>query len=246
MQLEPRNWVWILGAVLLSVVFVVSSYFLSRWVYSKDDVEGLVSELSSYTPHNAVEGREVVDDRHEQSGQASPSETVSTFPAEESSVSTLDEVAAVDSSTVTGSESSDEVASDAASEYPRVPEGYPLIPPWKMPEGTQANISADNMNQSTLLHLVLIKLWNQGDHDFVAGVLKGSTGKVYPLYPNTLYVRWGEVDLPDGTKKRYIRRTLGPPGSVKLSTDQLINGEIPVGVKIIDMDSGGIDATEFF
>lgn len=137
-------------------------------------------------------------------------------------------------------DSSEESVPDVESEYPKVPAGYPLVPPWKMSNDPQTNFAAGSTNQLTLMHKVLIKLWNQGDQSFVAGVIKESTGKIYPLYPNTLYVRWGEMDLPDGTTRRYIRRTLGPPG-LKLTTDQLGNGEIPPGIKVIDMDSGGID-----
>ena len=140
----------------------------------------------------------------------------------------------------TSLDSGEESVPAVESEYPEVPAGYPLVPPWAMSSDAQENVSAHSMDQLTLMHKVLIKLWNQGDHSFVAGVIKESTGKVYPLYPNTLYIRWGELDLPDGTKRRYIQRTLGPPG-LKLTTDQMGNGEVPLGIKIIDMDSGGID-----
>ena len=162
------------------------------------------------------------------------------LPEQTSSPLLAEEALTEDFLTSMGLDSGEEFFSDIESEYPRIPTGYPLIPPWKISTDTQANFSADSMDQLTLMHKVLIKLWNQGDQGFVAGVIKASTGKVYPLYPNTLYVRWGEIDLPDGTTQRYIRRTLGPSG-LKLTTDQLRNGEIPPGIKVIDMDSGGID-----
>ncbi len=162
------------------------------------------------------------------------------LPEQTSSLPSVEGILMEDFPTSASLDSDEESAPDIESEYPEVPVGYPLVPPWEMSNDAQSNFSVGSMDQLTLMHKVLIKLWNQGDQGFVAGVIKESTGKVYPLYPNTLYIRWGEMKLPDGTTQRYIRRTLGPPG-LKLTTDQLGNGEIPLGIKVIDMDSGGID-----
>ena len=176
----------------------------------------------SYTPSYDMETERESDEQHQLPEQTSP-------------LPLVEEVLTEDFLMSASLDSSEESVSDVESKYPKVPIGYPLIPPWKMSNDAQANFSAESMNQLTLMHKVLIKLWNQGDQGFVAGVIKESSGKVYPVYPNTLYVRWGEMDLPDGTTRRYIQRTLGPPG-LKLTTDQLRNGEIPPGIKVIDMD----------
>ena len=236
-----RNRILTIGVIMLMVVVVLGVVYFKVSVDQEPVRIYLVPERSSagretsevmnrpdplldesYTPSYDVETERESDEQHQ-------------LPEQTSLLPSVEEALTEDFLMSTSLYSSEESVSDVESEYPEVPTGYPLIPPWKT-----ANFSGGNMDQLTLMHKVLIKLWNQGGHGFVGGVIKESSGKVYPVYPNTLYVRWGEIDLSDGTTQRYIRRTLGPPG-LKLTTDQLGNGEIPPGIKVIDMDSGGID-----
>ena len=65
-------------------------------------------------------------------------------------------------------------------------------------------------------------------------------------YPNTFYVRFDNITLPDGKHLRYISSITGgqkPP----LTPEQFLAGEIPTGVNLIDLDSEdpGIDPFEF-
>ena len=93
-----------------------------------------------------------------------------------------------------------------------------------------------------LLHRVLIKLWNEGDHDFVSGSLE-KNGKVYPLYRDVVYVTWRESKRPDGTIQRRIGRFLSAYNEAIF--EQLQNDEIPEGVKLVEYHSAGIDPHEF-
>ncbi len=64
------------------------------------------------------------------------------------------------------------------------------------------------MYEREMLYRVLIKLWNQGDHDFVSGVYQDDNGRVYSLYSDVAYVEWGEVVSDDGQVIRFPRFSL--------------------------------------
>ena len=97
---------------------------------------------------------------------------------------------------------------EVQSDFPEVPEGFPMTPLWN--DDRFPNYQKGDMQEHETLYRVLIKLWNQGDHEFINGVLDHNNGRVYPLYPDTLYVTWKEevVDTPEGP------RTIRVPGTV--------------------------------
>ena len=117
--------------------------------------------------------------------------------------------------------------------YPKVPVDYPkeLTPTWITQNGYQSH-------NHELIDRVLIQLWNQGDKNISGGYRSNKTGKIYPLYPNTVYVRYKEIVAPDGTVHRFIGSnrgtvTLGP------------SGEVPPGVTVLDLDKEGVDPYHF-
>lgn len=73
----------------------------------------------------------------------------------------------------------------------------------------------------------------------------GSTynGKVYPHYDNVLYVRWKEIQLPDGNVHRYISRVKG--ADQELTHEDIESGNIPVNFKVVDLDDAGFDPYQF-
>ena len=95
---------------------------------------------------------------------------------------------------------------EPVEEYPAVPEGFPSdIPVVWLQDYFEENLHADHV----IMHRVLIELWNQGERGFVASTMDGHTRKVYPLYPNVLYVTWAdypdEDELgPDGEPMQYL------------------------------------------
>ena len=93
------------------------------------------------------------------------------------------------------------------ADFPETPEGFPMTPVWE--DDSYPNYQKGDMPDHETIDRVLIKLWNQGDHDFINGVLDGDNSRVYPLYPDTLYVTWKEevVDSPEGP------RTIRYPGT---------------------------------
>ncbi len=61
--------------------------------------------------------------------------------------------------------------------YPEVPEGFPVGVSWDFPPDM---FPQEIQRQGELVSRVLIKLYNEGDRDFIAA--KWHEGKVYPIY----------------------------------------------------------------
>ena len=131
--------------------------------------------------------------------------------------------------------------------FPLVPGEYRMVPIWNQnvfniwPEDILK--WENHINNFVLMDKVLIKLWNQGDHDFIAASITSSR-RVYPHYPKTIYVRWKERIDRNGVKRRYIGLAAGG-GDVRLTNEQIRMGIIPPGIRVLDYDSGGYDAYQF-
>ena len=101
-----------------------------------------------------------------------------------------------------------------------------------------------------LIYRVLIKLWNQGDRDFVNGIYSHDYNKVYPLYPDVMYVEWEEEEVagPDGPLTiQVISGGLGTETRFFTPTDFITGAwetKYP-GVELIDMETAGIDPETF-
>lgn len=125
--------------------------------------------------------------------------------------------------------------------YPEVPPGYPrkLGPSW-----LYTNFFA-NTPTHELRDRVLIQLWNQGETNISGAFSKD--GLVYPLYPDHVYIKYEDVDLPDGTIGKSIRlvygdlphgfRLIQPPGEFLL--------RVPDGITALDLDTSGINPHDF-
>ena len=104
------------------------------------------------------------------------------------------------------------------------------------------------MYDHEMMYRVLIKLWNQGDHDFVNGVYDNN--KVYPLYRDVLYVEWTEevIDGPEGPFKfKSIGRSFGTDERV-FSPEDLITGAFESkypDLKLVEFDNAGYDPETF-
>ena len=120
--------------------------------------------------------------------------------------------------------------------FPEVPADYPndMIPTWVY---NRESMSRDH----ELMHRVLIKLWNQGDKS-ISGAFMNS-GLVYPLYPNTAYVEYRNINMPDGTVRRIIKSANGPLGTTPIVKNGF--SVLPDGVKAIDRKDAGINPYNF-
>ena len=122
--------------------------------------------------------------------------------------------------------------------YPEVPIDYPkdMTPTWIKYDGQQSR-------DFELMDRVLIKLWNQGNHNVGGAIMK--RGLVYPLYPNTAYVTYGDIKMPDGTVRKFIRSTNGPLGTNPIRHPGKRFPVLPEGVTAIDMDNAAINPYNF-
>ena len=128
--------------------------------------------------------------------------------------------------------------------YLQVPDDYPYNVPWQHSEAERARIPQDQLEEQELLSMVMVKLWSEGDHDFTGGVI--SNGTFYPLYPDVAYVEWAQHQEPDGTIHRYASNVLtGGGNDSSVIMEQLNNGKTPLGIRIVDYQSAGIDPYQF-
>ncbi len=125
--------------------------------------------------------------------------------------------------------------------YPEVPEDYPIKVIWNRPEAKK-HLPDHALKGIELLDRVLVKLWGEGDKNFRGGVT--DKGKVYPYYHNTVYVRYGQQEMPDGTIRRYLTKALSGP-YVEYDEKDLLSDMPPVHLHILDLDSTGIDPYQF-
>ena len=127
--------------------------------------------------------------------------------------------------------------------YPEVPEGFPLPVSWQWSDEEKLEFGPEHMRNQEVIDCVLIKLWNQGDHEFYGAI--GDDKTVYPLYRNTVYIEWTEIELPDGTTHRHISGFCGPNNFPNLTLAQQMEGEVPAGFHVLDMHEDAIHVSEF-
>ena len=94
-----------------------------------------------------------------------------------------------------------------------------------------------------LVHRVLIKLWKQGGQ-VDNGLFDRYTGKVYPLYRDTVYVWWLELANPDGSIERDLVGMLCDP-DLKEYHAAIEAGRQPSWLKVVPYDEGGINPYSF-
>ena len=137
--------------------------------------------------------------------------------------------------------------------YPTIPGDFPFAVSWRDAPST---IPKNILYQGELVDRVLIKLYANGDKEVIGA--KWHNGKVYPMYPNTYYVRETHRDIGkdiilDEKKVANVTsggtfRIFGPGNSQLLMEihDALNQGKtLPAGVKILNIDEHGIDPFEF-
>ena len=127
--------------------------------------------------------------------------------------------------------------------YPKVPPDYPRQDAFdKIERYANASVGQTTIGHE-LIHRVLIKYWNQGKKT-AAGVLDDDNGRVYPLFKDTVYVEWRDVELEDGSTRAYLESYLCH-GSLADYEESVENGTQPSWLKVVRREDGGIDPYSF-
>ena len=252
------------GSVLVAVLLVAGSYFGSRWLHGPD-VEPVPEHLLSDKPRSVSINRPI----HAAVFQDTLSVSEADLVSEDESFSDVglsansDEIDDAELEAFLEELSAlEQLEQDEgkSSDFPEVPDGFPsnLTPVWiKYP-----NYQKGDMHDHEMIYRVLIKLWNQGDRDFVNGVYKDAYGKVYPLYRDVVYVRWRTEFYtgPDGEKIEFpfisggtATHARGDPevnvvGAGLFKIEEMISGAYKTkypGLKLVDYEDAGYNPETF-
>jgi hypothetical protein len=121
---------------------------------------------------------------------------------------------------------------------PDIPPDFPRQTVWD----TLENSSRATVGHE-LINRVLIKYWNQGKKTG-AGVRSGENGRVYPLFKDTVYVRWKEDENEDGSIYRYVSSYLCHR-SLADYEESVENGTQPSWLKVVLHEDGGVGPYSF-
>lgn len=142
-----------------------------------------------------------------------------------------------DMSSENATKSDEKVSPHGFGPYPKVPQGYP--------GGDDPNFwEYPRTEKHELMTRVRIKLWEQGIRT------QGSSfenGLVYPVYPNTLIVKWKTQWTPFGTRKRASSISGSPETESFLRNNPgpIYENDIPSDIKVIEYKDAGIDPYTF-
>ena len=238
----------VIGALVLSVLIVVGVYFGSHWYYG--DVEPVeMPEISAPTPVLPEKSASSEVDLSGLQGESLTPQTESTptTPSAESELvdDFLAELSEEEMALLTAEVVEPQPVSPFGfGPYPQVPLDFPRDPIWKAVEMYEKinQHGRGMMKAIELMDRVLIKLWNQG---YRASSASMSKGRVYPGFPNTVYVRWSYIEESDGTITRYAGRKTSGPDISESVFDALSEGIVPPGITVLDHDADGIDPYTF-
>ena len=247
------------GSVLFSVLLVAGSYFGSRWLHGPD-VEPLPEHLLSDRSHGVSMNRPVHASVSEYTPSVFESESVSdidstleteqNYSDEEEELETL--LNSLSDEELTALAESLEQDEGKSSDFPEVPDGFPMTPVW-----LEDYFHERDFSEHVTLYRVLIELWNRGHHDIITGVSDSDSGRVYPIYHDVVYVEWDSSVHEDSNGQLlevpYISYRLGAASTVnpllnsdgKLFTEgEIVSGAYLTkypGIKFVDFDDAGYD-----
>ncbi|MDE0313851.1 MAG: hypothetical protein OXM61_03035 [Candidatus Poribacteria bacterium] len=224
---------WIIGGILLLIIIAGGCYFWYQ--HSLADDRKAAADGAEYA-------RRLENQKAKQKA-ATETETTSTqAPAENNTAEKpVNKVTAeVENNTESGGTTAAQTPAATAEvvDVPVSPHGFGPYPevPSDFPENVDWDDYANDLPIYELMTRVQIKLWNQGQR--AVGIFK-ENGLLYPTIKGSIYIRWGDngKDIVDFA---------GHPDDISDEVeDQLWEGIIPSGFKILNYDESGIDPYEF-
>lgn len=239
-----------IGSVVIAVLIVIGAYLGSHYYYG-DGVEILeIPDTSALAPsHPRSEPSLELDFDGLTTEQSESKET-----RLESDLAPKEEISIEEFLAELSDEEKQTLAEEVADELPResvfglgplpdIPPDFPRQNMWDHLERySQTNIGQTNIGHE-LIGRVLIKYWNEG-RKTESGVFKNESGKVYPLFKDTVYVKWAEDENEDGSLYRYVSRFLCH-GSLADYEESVENGTPPSWLKVVPYEDGGVDPYSF-
>ena len=241
---------WVVGALILALLIVTGSYFGGQWWYSRDDFHHESTEVEDKKRSSKADTSAPAVDAPTPAVDAATPADEPLAPVDESPAPVDESSVPVDSSPQTteadgelDSTDPEKVSPFGFGPYPEVPASFPNDVIWSDAlKNLRERWSDERLKNLELMHRVLIKLWTQG---YRASSATMDDGKMYPLFPNTVYVRWEEYVEDDGTISREATRIKGPGDIPDSVLDALGDGIVPPGIKILSLDEDWIDPYEF-
>lgn len=245
MLLEVLREPFVIGASVLAMLIVIGAYFYSHYHYGDVDVVDIPEPLA-LTPSLPGNQTPVELDFGELSEQVESPHTElesDPTPSKEQGISIeefLAELTEEEKQALTEEVTPPRESLYGLGPYPKIPHDYPDQDAWddleRLYDDGYGSIGHE------LIERVLIKLWNQGTK--VTAATYNEQDGVIPLYDDTVYVQWSELELEDGTTERYLRSYLchGSLGSYEKSVE---NGTQPSWLKVVLREDGGIDPYSF-
>ena len=234
-----------IGAVVIAVLIVIGAYLGSHYYYG-DGVEMLeipdTSALAPRQPRSETQLELAFDGLTTEQSESKETQLESDLaPQEEISVEEfLAELSDEEKQTL-AEEVADELPRESVfglGPLPDIPPDFPRQNAWdSLERSSLARIGHELINQ------VLIKYWNEG-RKTESGVFKNESGKVYPLFKDTVYVKWAEDENEDGSIYRYVSRYLCH-GSLADYEESVENGTQPSWLKVVPYEDGGVDPYSF-
>ena len=237
----------IIGSLVAAVLIVIGAYLGSHYYYGNVEVIDIPEPLA-YAPSQPRSQAPLVLDLGELGEQveAPPETQLESYITPSGDISIEEFLAEL--SEEEKQSLAEEVADELPREsihglgpYPAIPPDYPRQNIWERLERSYYNGRA-NINHE-LINRVLIKLWDQGQKTD-SGILSGDNGRVYPLFKDTVYVKWAEVELEDGSRETYLGSYLCH-GSLADYEESVEKSTQPSWMKVVLREDGGIDPYSF-
>ena len=234
-----------IGAVVIAVLIVIGAYLGSHYYYG-DGVEMLeIPDTSALAPRQPRSETQLELDFDGLTTEQSESKETQL----ESDLALQEEISIEEFLAELSDEEKQTLAEEVADELPResvfglgplpdIPPDFPRQNAWdSLERSSLARIGHELINR------VLIKYWNEG-RKTESGVFKNESGKVYPLFKDTVYVKWAEDENEDGSIYRYVSRYLCH-GSLADYEESVENGTQPSWLKVVPYEDGGVDPYSF-
>ena len=235
----------IIGSVVIAVLIVIGAYLGSHYYYG-GGVEILeIPDTAALAPSQPRSEPSLELDFDGLTTEQSESKETQL----ESDLAPQEEISIEEFLAELSDEEKQSLTEEVADELPResvfglgplpdIPPDFPRQTVWD----TLENSSRATVGHE-LINRVLIKYWNQGKKTG-AGVRSGENGRVYPLFKDTVYVRWKEDENEDGSIYRYVSSYLCHR-SLADYEESVENGTQPSWLKVVLHEDGGVGPYSF-